>query len=58
MRLSSLSVDGLCDLLDKIQDLNMNQIPHYKEIIRENNISGRVLLHCDLMELKSVSITK
>ncbi|XP_016843312.1 kinase D-interacting substrate of 220 kDa B isoform X3 [Nasonia vitripennis] len=54
IKLSTLAVDGLCDLLDKIQDLNQNQIPHYKEIIKDNNINGRVLLHCDLQELKNV----
>ncbi|OXU24596.1 hypothetical protein TSAR_000048 [Trichomalopsis sarcophagae] len=54
IKLSILAVDGLCDLLDKIQDLNQNQIPHYKEIIKDNNINGRVLLHCDLQELKNV----
>ncbi|XP_023245841.1 kinase D-interacting substrate of 220 kDa [Copidosoma floridanum] len=54
IKLSSLSVDGLCELLDKIQDINQNQTSNYKAIIKENNISGRVLLHCDLQELKSV----
>ncbi|XP_011499343.1 PREDICTED: kinase D-interacting substrate of 220 kDa isoform X2 [Ceratosolen solmsi marchali] len=54
IKLSILTVQGLCDLLDKIQDLNSNQIPRYKEIIKENNISGRVLLHCNLLELKNV----
>ncbi|XP_043467712.1 kinase D-interacting substrate of 220 kDa isoform X5 [Leptopilina heterotoma] len=54
IRLSSLSVNGLCDLLDKIEDLNLNQVQCYKEIIKQNNITGRVLLHCDLQELKKV----
>lgn len=58
LKISCLTVDALCDLLDNIQDLNPNQIPHYKEIIKENNITGRVLLHCDLQELKNVSFIR
>ncbi|XP_058810678.1 kinase D-interacting substrate of 220 kDa B-like [Phymastichus coffea] len=54
LKLSCLTVDALCNLLDNIQDLNPNQIPYYREIIKENNITGRVLLHCDLQELKNV----
>lgn len=54
IRLSALTVNGLCDLLDKIDDLNHSQIQCYKEIIKQNNITGRVLLHCDLQELKKV----
>lgn len=57
-KLSLLPVSGVCDLLDKIQDMNTNQIPKYKEIIRENNISGRVLLNCDLGELKNVGLIR
>ncbi|XP_024945713.1 kinase D-interacting substrate of 220 kDa isoform X2 [Cephus cinctus] len=54
IRLSSLSVNGVCDLLEKIEDLNANQVSRYKNVIRDNNISGRVLLHCDMQELKKV----
>ncbi|XP_076680396.1 ankyrin repeat-rich membrane spanning isoform X3 [Andrena cerasifolii] len=54
MRLSSLTVNGVCDLVDKIESLNANQAPQYKSVIKENNINGRVLLHCDLQELKKV----
>ncbi|XP_033219182.1 kinase D-interacting substrate of 220 kDa isoform X2 [Belonocnema kinseyi] len=53
-KLSSLSVNGLCELLEKIEDLNPHQLQRYKEIIKQNNITGRVLLHCDLQELKKV----
>jgi ankyrin repeat-rich membrane spanning protein len=55
IKLSMLTVDDLCNLLDKIQDLNSSKIPFYKEVIKENNISGRVLLHCNLLELKNVT---
>lgn len=56
IRLSALTVNGLCDLLDKIDDLNPNQVQCYKEIIKQNNITGKVLLHCDLQELKKVLV--
>lgn len=54
MKLSSLSVNGVCDLIDKIDSLNAIQTSTYKQVVKENNINGRVLLHCDLQELKKV----
>ncbi|XP_015439222.1 PREDICTED: kinase D-interacting substrate of 220 kDa [Dufourea novaeangliae] len=54
IRLSSLTVNGVCDLLDRIDSLSPNQAPQYKNVIKDNNINGRVLLHCDLHELKKV----
>ncbi|XP_020296518.1 kinase D-interacting substrate of 220 kDa isoform X3 [Pseudomyrmex gracilis] len=54
IKLSSLSVTGVCDLIDKIENLNPTQTPTYKQVIKDNNINGRVLLHCDLQELKKV----
>lgn len=53
-RLSTLNVDGLCKLLSKMEDLNAAALPNYIKIIRDNNINGRVLLHCDLNELKQL----
>ncbi|XP_012282604.1 kinase D-interacting substrate of 220 kDa isoform X3 [Orussus abietinus] len=53
-KLSSLSVQGICDLVDRIEDLNPSQTQQYKNLIKENNVNGRVLLHCDLQELKKV----
>ncbi|RLU26571.1 hypothetical protein DMN91_000367 [Ooceraea biroi] len=53
-KLSSLSVSGVCDLIDKIESLNPAQTLMYKQVIKDNNINGRVLLHCDLQELKKV----
>ncbi|XP_070172174.1 kinase D-interacting substrate of 220 kDa B isoform X3 [Polyergus mexicanus] len=53
-KVSSLSVNGVCDLIDKIDSLNSTQAPTYKQVVKENNINGRVLLHCDLQELKKV----
>ncbi|XP_076173301.1 ankyrin repeat-rich membrane spanning isoform X4 [Ptiloglossa arizonensis] len=54
IKLSSLTVNGVCDLIDRIESLNHNQAPQYKNVIKENNINGRVLLHCELQELKKV----
>ncbi|XP_061940332.1 kinase D-interacting substrate of 220 kDa isoform X3 [Apis cerana] len=54
IRLSSLTVNGICDLIDRIENINPNQAPQYKQVIKENNINGRVLLHCELQELKKV----
>lgn len=54
IRLSSLTVNGICDLIDRIESINPNQAPQYKQVIKENNVNGRVLLHCDLQELKKV----
>ncbi|XP_023721158.1 kinase D-interacting substrate of 220 kDa B isoform X5 [Cryptotermes secundus] len=53
-KLSSLNVDGVCELLTKIDDMSSSFLPSYTSVIRENNINGRVLLHCDLDELKRV----
>ncbi|XP_029043359.2 kinase D-interacting substrate of 220 kDa B isoform X2 [Osmia bicornis bicornis] len=53
-RLSSLSVNGVCDLIDRIESLSSHHAPQYKQVVKENNINGRVLLHCDLQELKKV----
>ncbi|XP_066149832.1 kinase D-interacting substrate of 220 kDa B [Euwallacea fornicatus] len=54
MRLPTLNVDGVCKLLSSMEDLNQNAIPDYIRLIKENNINGRVLLHCDLDDLKKL----
>lgn len=53
-KLSSLNVDGICQLLNKIEDLDSSAVNKYKKVIKDNNVNGRVLLHCDLDELKNV----
>lgn len=53
VRLSKLSVSGLSALLKEIDELS----PTYDRLaqsLMENAISGRVLIHCDLNELKAV----
>lgn len=53
IRLSKLSVNGLLAFLKDIDEL----APTYDRLsqsLMENAISGRVLIHCDLIELKAV----
>ncbi|XP_060527661.1 kinase D-interacting substrate of 220 kDa B isoform X3 [Cylas formicarius] len=52
--LSNLNVEGVCKLLSKIRDLSQNALPEYVKLIRDNNINGKVLLHCDLDDLKAL----
>ncbi|XP_046390035.1 kinase D-interacting substrate of 220 kDa B isoform X2 [Ischnura elegans] len=53
-RLSTMSVSGVCDLLGRLPDIMPSLVPVYQETIKENNLSGRVIMHCDLDELKKV----
>ncbi|KAJ8917768.1 hypothetical protein NQ315_010674 [Exocentrus adspersus] len=53
-RLSTLNVDGVCKLLSKMEDLSPAALAEYIKTIKEQNINGRVLLHCDLDELKKL----
>lgn len=51
VRLSNLSVEGLLALLKEIDELE----PAFDKLalaLQQNAISGRVLMHCDLAELK------
>ncbi|XP_026807358.1 kinase D-interacting substrate of 220 kDa B-like isoform X3 [Rhopalosiphum maidis] len=54
IKLSSSSVDEICKLLTRIRDLQESNIPKYTQIIKDNNLTGCVLLHCNLNELKNV----
>lgn len=53
VRLSKLQPDDLVSLLRQISELKMT-IEKLEPILKENSISGRVLMHCDLSELKTV----
>lgn len=53
VRLSKLSVDGLSVLLKEIEELEP-AFDRLSQSLHENAISGRVLMHCDLNELKSL----
>lgn len=55
-KLSSLNVDGVCKLLQTMEDLNKDAVAHYVTIIQNHNINGRVLTSCDLDELKDVRV--
>lgn len=57
MKLFSLNVDGVCDLLRNIKELqNSPNLDKYISTIRRNNIIGSVLFYCDLDDLKKVSV--
>ncbi|KAK0094162.1 hypothetical protein PV326_011661 [Microctonus aethiopoides] len=43
IKLSNLSVHNVCDLLSKIDELNPDKIESYKNLVKENNINGKVL---------------
>lgn len=53
VRLTKLSVDGLMALLKEIEELEP-AFDRLSQALQENAISGRVLMHCDLAELKSL----
>ncbi|XP_035787154.1 kinase D-interacting substrate of 220 kDa-like isoform X4 [Anopheles albimanus] len=53
VQLSTLTVDQLIELLEKVTDLKP-AMERTGPILRENAISGRVLMYCNLEELKSV----
>lgn len=53
-RLSSLSIEGVCNMLHRLEGLNSLQLAAYQSRIQENNITGLVLMTCDITELKSV----
>lgn len=55
VRLSKLSADGLYDILKQIDDLKPT-VDKLGDALMLNAISGRVLMHCDLAELKSVYV--
>lgn len=53
VRLSKLSVESLTVLLKEIEELEP-AFDRLSKALHENAISGRVLMHCDLNELKSL----
>ncbi|CAF3425386.1 unnamed protein product [Rotaria sp. Silwood1] len=53
--LSQMTVNDICDCLkNDVIGLKPTMIPIYIQDINENNISGRVLLECNLDELKQI----
>lgn len=53
VQLTKLSVEGLTALLKEIEELE-SAFDRLSEALQANAISGRVLMHCDLNELKSL----
>ncbi|KAK6637747.1 hypothetical protein RUM44_008169 [Polyplax serrata] len=53
-RLSHKTVEGVCELVERMPEIDANSASQYISVIKKNNISGKVLLHCDLSELKKV----
>ncbi|XP_055679140.1 kinase D-interacting substrate of 220 kDa isoform X2 [Lutzomyia longipalpis] len=53
IRLSKLNVSGLSDLLQQIDELRP-ALDSLLPALKQHSISGRVLMHCDLQELKNL----
>lgn len=53
-RLSSLSVEGVSKMISTFDGICKQSLPAYQETMLKHNINGRVLLVCDLNELKVV----
>lgn len=53
-KLSTLSLDGIINLISSLENINKNRLPEYNKVLTQNNINGLVLLTCDLNELKDV----
>ncbi|CAI9732185.1 kinase D-interacting substrate of 220 kDa-like [Octopus vulgaris] len=53
-RISSYSVQDVCNLLSKIQGIKEENLITYSKLVETNNVSGLVLLCCDFDELKCV----
>jgi len=49
-------VDGICELLKSLASPLYANLSKYEDMMKQNNICGRVLTSCDLMELKQVLI--
>lgn len=51
-QLSSLTTESVCERMKHIDGIDPNMLPHYNATIKKANINGRVLMHCNLDELK------
>lgn len=52
--LSQMNMQSVCDMLSKVDGISQQLLPRYQQSIQENNITGRVLLTCNLDELGKV----
>ena len=55
-KLSKLNVGGVVDILYQVDELR-SSLDQIIPKLKENGISGKVLRHCDLKELKNVSVS-
>lgn len=55
VRLSTLTTEGVCQLLSKMDESQGSQVAKYAKVFQSNNINGKVLIYCDMEELKPVS---
>ncbi len=51
-----MNVEAVCELLVTLTGIKSSQVTVYQEAVRKNNIGGRVLMSCDLADLKLVKI--
>ncbi|KAF4522837.1 hypothetical protein B566_EDAN008099 [Ephemera danica] len=54
VRLSTMNVDQVCDILPKIEELSPATMISIQTSLKENNVGGKVLSMCELSELKQV----
>lgn len=54
-RLSTLNVEGVVTMLNSLANIDKTKVKEYCASLTESNINGRVLLTCDLDELKKVT---
>lgn len=47
-------MEGVCKLLDNLEEVSASALGQYRSVLKENNVNGRVLLHCDMDELKKL----
>ena len=52
--LSKKTVEEICNVLKQINGLTNSRITNYCDVIVNQNISGAVLAHCNISELKNV----
>ncbi|XP_072314243.1 kinase D-interacting substrate of 220 kDa B isoform X1 [Eucyclogobius newberryi] len=50
--LSSLNTEAVCEQIKLIDGIDPNMLSHYTATVKKANINGRVLMHCNLDELK------
>ncbi|XP_037040585.1 kinase D-interacting substrate of 220 kDa isoform X5 [Bradysia coprophila] len=53
IRLSKLTVEGVQSMIRQVDDLK-SEVEKLDAVLRMNAINGRVLAHCDLVELKTI----